>query len=209
MNRPTPGPDILVYAILSLGLPAFLVGVLALCYFTICILPLSERARDIVIGRILRFYDYVGWTQPGRDGSRSPRGGQRTVKPLSHHKADYIWQKPKTRASLPDATIARNFFVLTDDPVVKWVDQMIFLVHNQSPGTITPPPTENRLHSEHSNYPVSDALSRFDGFGDPISDTGSGVELALDLEHSDCFRADNPETMCPPGLPRLGCPQSW
>lgn len=113
--------------------------------------------------------------------------------------------KPKTLADKKDANIARHFLI-SDDPVVEWVDRILLFVGQRSLGTIELPPTEDRKHSEHSNYPMSPALRDFDALGDPIQIGTAAQYLLLDLEHGSCFRADNPKVMCPPGPPRLGCP---
>jgi Lipase (class 3) len=113
--------------------------------------------------------------------------------------------KPKTRALFSDPGIARHF-VIVDDPVVKWVDRLIFFVREKSPGTIVLPPTNDKLHSEHSNYPVSDDLTLYDGIGDRIVNGHPPTSLVLALERV-CSEAENPKYSCAPG--RVGCGPTW
>lgn len=112
--------------------------------------------------------------------------------------------KPKTRAHVPDSRIARHF-LLIGDPVVKWVDSLICFVRGHSPGTLILPPTSNTSRSEHSNYPVSEALTRYDALGDLIGAGHSGAVLILDLNHSACFSASNPKIVCTPQTHTFDC----
>jgi hypothetical protein len=112
--------------------------------------------------------------------------------------------KPKTRAHLSNDAIARHF-LLTDDPVVRWVDRLIFFVPAHSPGTVWLPPPRISLENEHSNYPVSEALKGYDGMGDPIQNGDSGTALITDPSHSGCFGADNPKMLCTPNVHTFGC----
>ena len=112
--------------------------------------------------------------------------------------------KPKTQAFVSDSKVSRHF-LLSGDPVVKWINRFLFFIREHSPGTVTLPPTANSSQSEHSNYSVSDALKGYDSMGDPVLPGQTGAFLLLDLPHSACFRADNPKIYCTPQVHTYGC----
>lgn len=113
--------------------------------------------------------------------------------------------KPKTRASVLDSAISRHF-LLTDDAVVKWIDRLLFFIRAQYPArTIILPSTDDKRNGEHSNYPVSEALKKYDAMGDPIPSGKTGTFLLLVLNHSACFEADNPKIYCTPAVHTYNC----